>query len=55
MGLIASCPLPSLGRARGSQLPVSWLNECWHTGFSLPEWEQGWKGEGKEEVVKVKG
>lgn len=48
--------MPSSKSGKGQRLTasVSWLNKCWHTGFSLPAWEQGWKGKGKEEVVKVK-
>lgn len=26
---------------------VSWLNKCWHPGFSLPEWGQDRRGRGK--------
>lgn len=33
---------------------VSWLNECWHTGFSLPERAQGLKEQGSGEVAQVR-
>lgn len=50
MGLIASHHPPSPGGWRLTA-SVSWLNECWCTRFSLLEWEQDWKEEGKERVV----
>ena len=31
---------------------ASWLNEHQRIGFSFPAWEQGFKGDGKEKVVK---
>lgn len=31
---------------------VSWLNKWWCMHFSLLEWEQGWKEEGEERVVR---
>lgn len=47
---------PSSKSAEGQRLvaSVSWLNGCWHTGFSLPEWEQGLRAEGRAEVVRVR-
>lgn len=50
------CIMPSSKSGKGQRLTasVSRLNKCWHTGSSLPEWEQGGEGEGKEEAVKVK-
>lgn len=44
----AYCITPSSKSGKGQKLmaSVSWLNKCWHTGFSLPEWEQSWRGRG---------
>lgn len=33
---------------------VSWLNKCWHTGFSFPDPEQSLKREKRKEVVRVR-